>query len=223
MSSKKNRKATTEVAKAKRTRAAKVAQPEAPHAEVMTPEPAPATTVAAEAPPEILQATAPPEPEPAGAPQAAADEAVPTDPPEPTEVGAIPVGAPATDGATVEQPGGEPGPAEAAAPQPLAVQPPMVPAQPKRVRKAKKPTGDGEGKKLSALDAAAKVLGEEGRAMTCKELIETMAAKGYWASPGGKTPEATLYSAILRELQTRGDQARFVKADRGKFALRTAG
>jgi hypothetical protein len=34
--------------------------------------------------------------------------------------------------------------------------------------------------KLSALDAAARVLGEEGRAMNCKELIETMAAKGYW-------------------------------------------
>jgi hypothetical protein len=28
--------------------------------------------------------------------------------------------------------------------------------------------------------------------MTCKELIGAMAAKGYWTSPGGKTPEATL-------------------------------
>ena len=47
-----------------------------------------------------------------------------------------------------------------------------------------------------------------------------MAAKGYWSSPGGQTPAATLYSGILRELSTKGEQARFVKTDRGKFALR---
>ena len=57
--------------------------------------------------------------------------------------------------------------------------------------------------------------------MTCQELITAMAAQGLWASPAGKTPSATLYSALLRELQTKGDQARFVKAERGKFALRT--
>ena len=57
--------------------------------------------------------------------------------------------------------------------------------------------------------------------MNCVELIEAMASKGYWSSPAGKTPHATLYAAILRELQTKGEKARFVKADRGKFALRT--
>jgi hypothetical protein len=31
-----------------------------------------------------------------------------------------------------------------------------------------------------------------------------MAAKGYWTSPAGRTPTATLYSAILRELKTKG-------------------
>jgi hypothetical protein len=76
-------------------------------------------------------------------------------------------------------------------------------------------------KKPSALDAAAKVLSEEGRAMSCQELILAMAEKGYWDSPKGKTPAATLYSAILRELQTKGEFARFVKAGRGKFALRS--
>jgi hypothetical protein len=75
--------------------------------------------------------------------------------------------------------------------------------------------------KLSALDAAAKVLAETGQPMSCQELIGAMAAKGYWSSPAGKTPAATLYSALLRETTTKGDQARFVKADRGKFALRT--
>jgi hypothetical protein len=74
-------------------------------------------------------------------------------------------------------------------------------------------------KKLSALDAAARVLGESGQAMNCHEMIEAMAAKGYWSSPGGKTPGATLYSAILRELKVRGADARFRKTERGKFAL----
>ena len=74
-------------------------------------------------------------------------------------------------------------------------------------------------KKPSALDAAAKVLGETGEPMTCTQMIEAMAAKGYWKSPGGKTPQATLYSAILREIGTRAKDARFTKTDRGQFAL----
>jgi hypothetical protein len=80
--------------------------------------------------------------------------------------------------------------------------------------------GDGQPRKLSALDAAAKVLGETGRPMGCREMIDAMAARGYWTRPGGKTPDATLYSALLRELNIKGDQARFVKAERGKFGLR---
>jgi HB1/ASXL restriction endonuclease-like protein with HTH domain len=75
-------------------------------------------------------------------------------------------------------------------------------------------------KKTSALDAAAKVLGEQGRPMNCQEMIDAMAAKGYWTSPGGKTPSATLYSAILRELKTKKGEARFRKTERGKFELR---
>ena len=33
----------------------------------------------------------------------------------------------------------------------------------------------------------------------------------------GKTPEQTLYSAIMREIKAKGDQARFVKDARGHF------
>jgi hypothetical protein len=73
-------------------------------------------------------------------------------------------------------------------------------------------------KRLSALDAAAKVLAETGRAMTCQELIDVMAQKGYWASPNGRTPAATLYAALLRETQVKGATSRFVKTERGKFA-----
>ncbi len=74
-------------------------------------------------------------------------------------------------------------------------------------------------KGMSALDAAAKVLAEANEPMSTKEMIEAMAAKGYWKSPGGKTPHATLYSAILREIDKKGDDARFKKVDRGQFTL----
>jgi hypothetical protein len=77
-------------------------------------------------------------------------------------------------------------------------------------------------RKLSALDAAAKVLSETGQAMSCAELIAAMAAKGYWSSPKGKTPASTLYAAVQRELQSRGEQARFRKTEPGKFTLRAS-
>lgn len=74
--------------------------------------------------------------------------------------------------------------------------------------------------RVTALDAAARVLAEEDKPMSCGELIEVMAAKKYWTSPGGKTPSATLYAGILRELNTKGAASRFEKTDRGKFACR---
>ncbi|MGE4157627.1 MAG: winged helix-turn-helix domain-containing protein [Planctomycetota bacterium] len=74
---------------------------------------------------------------------------------------------------------------------------------------------------LSGLDAAAKVMAEAGEPLGCKVIVERAIEKGYW-KPGGKTPAATIYSAILREMQKKGDQARFRKAERGKFALKTS-
>jgi hypothetical protein len=68
------------------------------------------------------------------------------------------------------------------------------------------------------LDAAAKVLEESGQPMTAKEMIEAAEAKGYWKSPGGKTPHATVYSAIIREIAVKGGESRFRKSERGKFA-----
>jgi len=76
--------------------------------------------------------------------------------------------------------------------------------------------------KLSALEAAVRLLGESGQAMNCQEMIAAMAAKGYWTSPGGRTPSATLYTSILKELTTKGKESRFVKVERGRFALRGA-
>ena len=73
---------------------------------------------------------------------------------------------------------------------------------------------------MSALDAAAKVLSESGKALNCQELIEAMAAKGYWKSPGGRTPWATLSASILKEIASKGRRARFQKTARGRFVLR---
>jgi hypothetical protein len=78
-----------------------------------------------------------------------------------------------------------------------------------------KTAGKKPERKMGALDAAAKVLGETGTPMNAKALIEAMSAKGYWTSPGGATPHATLYSAILREIQKKGPQSRFARAENG--------
>jgi len=87
-------------------------------------------------------------------------------------------------------------------------------AKPKRTRAKKEPNE----KRMSGLDAAAKVLQERAEPMSAKEMIEAVEAKGYWKSPGGKTPHATLYSAIIREIKLKGTEARFRKTDRGRFA-----
>jgi hypothetical protein len=93
----------------------------------------------------------------------------------------------------------------------------------KKEKAPKQPKGKAEkDKKLSALDAAAKLLAETGETMNCQDMIKGMSEKGYWTSPGGQTPHATLYSAILRELKTKGADARFRKAERGKFAANPA-
>jgi len=92
-------------------------------------------------------------------------------------------------------------------------------SKPEGAKKAKKEPKATKEKKTSALDAAAKVLSENGEPMNCQEMIKTMADKGYWTSPGGLTPHATLYSAILREIKAKRKEARFKKADRGKFSL----
>jgi hypothetical protein len=119
----------------------------------------------------------------------------------------------------------EPAEAEAGLPVPEPAEGQTTPAIPdataemlvksKRQRNASTPPKE---KKLSALDSAAKVLAEAGQALSCQEMIAAMAAKGYWTSPGGKTPAATLYSAILLEIRTKGADSRFVKTERGKFA-----
>lgn len=92
-------------------------------------------------------------------------------------------------------------------------------AAPADAAKKAKPAADKAPKKLGQLDAAVKVLGESEEPLNCKAIMEVMAAKGYWKSPGGKTPEATLASSIQREISKKGHGSRFKRVDRGLFTL----
>jgi hypothetical protein len=74
------------------------------------------------------------------------------------------------------------------------------------------------GGKQGGLTAAIKVLGEAGGPLNCQEMVKQILEKGYWKTQG-KTPSATIYSAIIREIKERGATSRFRKVERGKFAL----
>jgi hypothetical protein len=95
---------------------------------------------------------------------------------------------------------------------------PSKPADGGKATTAGETTTSNAPQKMSALDAAAKVLSESKQPLRSGELIEQMAAQGYWKSPGGKTPAATLYAALMREINIKGQDARFKKTGRGLFA-----
>ena len=89
----------------------------------------------------------------------------------------------------------------------------------KAEKKAKKttPAKPEEPKKLTALDAAFRVLQEAGTVMTAPEIYAQMVEKKYWESPNGLTPSATIYAAMIREITTRGKDARFTRPEPSKF------
>ena len=103
----------------------------------------------------------------------------------------------ATDAKATLASGGTPGAAE----------------KPAKAKKVKEP----KAKRVSAIDAAAQVLAASSEPMNCMSLVEAMASQGLWESPGGKTPHATLYAAMMREARDKGSAARFRKVDRGQF------
>jgi hypothetical protein len=87
-------------------------------------------------------------------------------------------------------------------------------------KKARKTPGKAKAKNLSALDAAHQVLVAKGEPMTAPDLITAMAEQKLWESPNGKTPTATLYAAMLREITTKGKESRFSRPEKGKFAAK---
>jgi hypothetical protein len=91
-------------------------------------------------------------------------------------------------------------------------------AKPGRKKKASDEPAD-PAKKTSQIQAALQVLANAKEPMNCQAMVEAMSAHGLWTSPGGKTPHATLYAAILREINTKGNDARFRKVDRGQFTI----
>jgi len=98
--------------------------------------------------------------------------------------------------------------AKAKAEKPKAAPASAAQAEPKR-------KADG---KMSGLDAAAKVLAEAEKPLKAKVIVDLMLSKGLWQT-AGKTPAATIYSAIFREIRQKGDAARFKMVGRGNFAL----
>ena len=96
--------------------------------------------------------------------------------------------------------------------------------KPAKDAKQRKPKADKPAKqrKPGGLDAAARVLRETGEPMNCGDIVKTALEKGYWQT-GGKTPSATIYAAILREINVKGTDARFRKTARGHFELTEAG
>jgi len=76
--------------------------------------------------------------------------------------------------------------------------------------------------KPSAVKASLIVLADApAEGMTTRELVTAMAERKLWTSPGGKTPEATLYASIVREIARKGEASRFKKVARGRFVLNT--
>ena len=76
-------------------------------------------------------------------------------------------------------------------------------------------------KKLSLLNAAAKVLAACRTPMNCKEMIAKAVEMGLWTPTGAKTPEQTLYSGIFREIKST-EEPRFKKSESRKGSFEYA-
>lgn len=91
---------------------------------------------------------------------------------------------------------------------------PIAGLPPKRNKRA-------QGGKISMLEAAREVLRRgASKQLNCKQLVEIMQARKLWKSPDGKTPDRTLYTALIREIRIKKGDSRFAVGDeRGTFRL----
>jgi hypothetical protein len=71
---------------------------------------------------------------------------------------------------------------------------------------------------MSGLEAAYRVLCESDEPMRANAITDEAMKKRYW-EPEGATPDATLSSAIIREINTKGENSRFVRVGKGLFAI----
>jgi len=76
-------------------------------------------------------------------------------------------------------------------------------------------------RKISSVEAAYQILKREKRAMTSREIIE-MAFKEFDMAMKGKTPDATLTSNFINEIERRNNakrEQRFIRVSPGKWGL----
>ena len=89
--------------------------------------------------------------------------------------------------------------------------------------KAAAKAAPAKAKGLSLVAAAAQVLAESGEALNCRRMVALAKERGLWEQGRGKTPEQTLYSAVVREIADRGEGSRFRKSEvRGLFLANAA-
>ncbi len=73
-----------------------------------------------------------------------------------------------------------------------------------------------EGETVSGLEAAFIVLRDAGEPLNIKQIMERINERNL-AKLNGKTPEATVSSALQRDIMRKGDASRFEKAGKGLF------
>ena len=89
-----------------------------------------------------------------------------------------------------------------------------------KTTKADKAPKPAKQKPMSGLDYAAQVLAASKEPLNAVAIAERAIAAG-WKTEGA-TPHATLYSAIIREIQVKGSESRFKKVERGQFTATAA-
>jgi len=104
---------------------------------------------------------------------------------------------------------------EVAMPEPPATVPPPAIPPTEAATPATIPVATTE-KKLSMLDAAAKVLEAATAPMTVKEIIAAMEESGLWKPGNGLTPANSLVAAVGQEIKKK-PSPRFRKTAPGKF------
>lgn len=78
-------------------------------------------------------------------------------------------------------------------------------------------------RKLSLVNAAAAILEQTKAAMSVGKMIAAAKESGLWAQGAGKTPEQTLYSAIIREIRDKAERSRFRRGEaKGTFEFALA-
>lgn len=76
----------------------------------------------------------------------------------------------------------------------------------------------GKGSAVGVLDGVHKVLAEAGQPMHYRAITEKLVADGHW-KPSGKTPWASVSSALTTDIKKHGASSRFRRLETGVFAL----